>query len=638
MVRETSMSIGIHRKFHRGRTILTVVAALSLLMFLDACKRPHAGGGEEVVVELVRAGRHDEALARLDEHGDDEKAVRLRVAILSFQGRTPEAVEALVDGRSPDAGTDALLMEGIWLSSYPPSMRPDPLAVARVEQADTPFGTFTTRAVRQALEHERDTLVPESRLMDLVRLLGPRHVDTHVQTLRQLVEQKKRPAIRYGALEALVATSTPAAARAMAEVAREFAVSQLMQRHVLDALARDPQMGVELAVELLDSPHGPVRARAAGILRDAAGKQATGLLAQSSRIEATAALAGRGEGTGTQLASLQAHLESLETPLERSRFIGLMRETAGPAMVPIICQEALAPEPGVATTALSLLSSMGEVSGAPCIVEAAGSENQTVARAALRALLDVPAKGQEDALMGILEEALEKEDETTACLAIGALGNTGSSDASEVLDDLLESDTDRIRVSAAVALYHMGRDDVLPTVEEAFEDDTGPWAIYSYFEWRLLATSPDERTIPLLGRAVEEGNPSLRDKVLEGLADSGHPESIFLTERYVLSRIANPSLEFRNPAAGKVAHIAKTVLEKIGRGGDGKPRRKLLARMLGSTDTYLVAVALRQLEIRDGSWARKQARAVMEEAKDPWLVLEAVRCLALLAASKRPEG
>jgi len=254
----------------------------------------------------------------------------------------------------------------------------------------------------------------------------------------------------------------------------------------------------------------------------------------------------------------------------------------------------------------------------------------------LRLLIDIPAPAHMKDLAAAVRAATAANDAITAALGAAAIGRAGGPEAEKVLAGLLESDEPRVRASAAVALFHLGHDEVKPVVEEAFLDTKGPWSHDDYMEWRLLALDPAEREMPLVTRAVTEGNPSLRDQTLGGIMESLHPEAVFLLERTQLERYGETSLEFRPPESGKVLPLCIDILDRMESNVDAEGRRALLARLASSGDAFLVAVGLRLLEPGDGGWAEQSAMTVLRDSKDPWLRLEAVRTLALLAAAGEP--
>jgi HEAT repeat protein len=612
------------------------LAACVVLASPGGCKhKVGTGTGTDPVLELIRTGHHQQALelveGRIASDATDVASHDLRVSLLSSMGRTPEAASAYVERVQAGGGQDALLLEHVVLSSYPSLMRAD---AARVTTRTNPphFGEMTASAVKLALARKPDELVPEQRVADLVGLMGIDGDDHNLEALVDLVEQKTRPAIRYAALRAVVEIGTPAAAQALADIARQFEASQLMQRQILDAAALRPALDPSLAAGLLSSPHLPVRSRAAGALRHSTHPKASSYLREHESIEALAALLGRGEAKPDTLQILRTHVSSLGSPLERSRFIGLLRETAGDATVPLGCDLAISDEPAAATSAISLLAYIGHDSAGPCLAQAAMTDKEPIRHAALRALIDIPAPEQVPDLIGLTDFAIGAGDTTTAALAIGAIGRAGTEPARTYLDRLRDSPERSIRSATGIALYHLGSDDALDLVEEAFEDQTGPWAIYSFFEWRLLARDPDERTLPLVERAVLEGNPSMRDKVLESLIEQRLPQAVFLLEASRLPKMKDFSLEHRNAGEGKVSWVTDTVLSQMRQRQDAEGRRVLLEKLLESDDLYLSAVALRHFETADGKWAVEQCMKLMKDAQDPWLRLEATRSLAIVMA------
>ncbi len=611
---------------HAPRTMLALVLVV-LVTMPQAC-RPKRESSLDRAIGLVRAGRHAEAIDVASQDPADLALADLRTALLCHQGRTLEAMDAYLS--RPATAHDALLLEDIILSSFAPEMRPDPLLVVGARTERPPAGWMTAQAIDRTVDLPPDTLVPETRLVDLVDSLGAPGKDAPLADLERLVAQREHPALRRAALVALARIGTAQSTALLGRLAESYAQSQLMLRQILDAMATNPAAGAAVAAALLESPHEAVRSRAAGVLRHSTDPAASALLAASGRPEAMAALIGREEAPAGTAEKLEATWNTTSTALDRARFVGLLRETAGPGTVPLACLAAVSTEPGVAIGAVQLLSFLGHPSAGACLVSAASSEDRNVRLAALRALVDVPATDRMDELEALLEDALAEDSPTEASLAVAAVGRAGTQRAVTLLSPLLESESEPVRASAAVTLYHLGRDETRPQVEEVFENKTGPWEIYAFFEWRLLASHPDERTLPLLDRAVVEGNPSLRDKVLEAMVDRQSPEAIFMMQSSRVGRTGATTLEAHGVAEGKVSFVASQVLDGMQRDGDAKGRTELLGRLLASGDDYLGAVALRHMRISDQPWAGQMAREVMTGAADPWFRLEAVRCLYTL--------
>jgi hypothetical protein len=215
---------------------------------------------------------------------------------------------------------------------------------------------------------------------------------------------------------------------------------------------------------------------------------------------------------------------------------------------------------------------------------------------------------------------------------VAAIGRAGGEEAVAILEKLLTSEKPRVKAAATVALFHLGDDGVMPAIEEAIANKEGPWDMNEHVEWALLATDPDERTLPIVRRAVIEGNPSVRDKALSTLIEDRHPEGIFLLEKVQLERYGDVSLEFRSPGAGKVFGTCLNVMQRLQEEGDADGRRALLERLASSEDAYLRAVGLRLMTHEDAPWALEKAASMLEQEDDPWMRLEAVRTLAVIVA------
>jgi HEAT repeat protein len=610
-----------------------VLAAGLVAVSCQTCAPPRLSDGE--LPEAIRSGRHEQAVRlirrRIDAGDDDPALARALVVLLARRGRTGEAADAYLRHVEPGDTHAAVLLEAIVVGAFDPSSCPDPLRV--LDGAGAAYGDATVRVVQRALSAPASGTEGPAREADLVGLLAVGGDDSHLEALDAFTSQSGSPAVRRAALHALARIGTPAAEQVLVSLARRFSRSQLMQRHVIAAAATNSGFGARLGAFLLESDHAGVRSRAAGLLARTRDPAATELLARAGGPEALAARVARGEAPETAVEELDAHRESLSTPLDRVRFIGLVRETGAAELAPLLCAEAATDEPGVATSAIQVLATIGSTEAAECLVEAAASDDPAIVRTALRALVDVPATGSVGDLVSLMERAEEEGDPLAAGLAAAALGRAGGDRAETALEAALESRTDRIRRAAAVALWYMGREDVIGVVEEVFEDRSGPWSTRSYQEWRLLAARPDERTVGLLERAVREGNPSLRDKVLEALVDHARPEAVFLVHDHASASLAHVPRERRSLAGGPVGRAASAALEACARRDDADGRRELLARMIDSGDAFLAAVALRNLAPADDPWATRRLRRLLEQSGDPWLRLEAVRTLALLRAA-----
>jgi len=328
---------------------------------------------------------------------------------------------------------------------------------------------------------------------------------------------------------------------------------------------------------------------------------------------------------------LAEYADSLATPLDKARFLDLMREISSSLTVDIVCKLALDADAGVATNAAHTLGQIGDEAAAPCLLEAARSEDKNVRITALKMLVIIPA-GSTAELHAIAKSAARAKDVTSEALAAAAIGRVGGDEAAAILGKLLESDRPRVKAAAALALFCLGNDEVKDTVEEAFGQKEGPWDMNQHYEWRLVAHDPDERSLPLVERAVAEGNPSLREKTLSALIDASHPEGIILLEKAQLERYDNVSLEFRSPGGGKVFGLSINVMRRLHEEGDDDGRRALLERLVASKDIYLRAIGLRHMTHEDAPWAMEKAMSMLEQEHDPWLRLEAVRTLAVILA------
>lgn len=588
---------------------------------------------------LISSGSYDKALAALDAEIAQGKASPgardLRVVLLAREGRTPEAMNAYAARLESGGAQDALLLEAIMLSSYPPEVRMDP---ARYRNPDTrpAYGVSTHEAIKLLLGPELKGKVPRTRLSDLVGLLVVPGGNEFLEVLEECIDQRSEPAVRTAALTGLAKVGTPEAVSLLGDIGERFQVSNIMMRHVLDVLALMPRASPDLAASLLENDNQRVRAKAAGVLSRSEVTKADELLRASPSVEAMAALVARGSAPEGTLEKIGEHVAALEKPLDKARFLDLVRENPTEKLVDVVCRLALEEDPGVATNAANALGKIGHPSAGPCLLEAARSQDENIRLSALKNLVEIPVPEHVAELLAIERSAVKSEDETGASLAAAAIGRAGGEEAEAILADLMESDSTKVRGAAALALFHLGHDEVRATVEEVFEHTEGPWGLHDYYEWRLVALDPDDRTLPLVARAVVEGNPALRDKALGSIMDGRHPESIFLLEKVQLKRYEDMSLEFRHPATGKVYGLSLMVLRRLDEEGDAKGRRRLLERLLGSEDVYLRALGLRHLELGDGPWAVKSASDIMREQEDPWLRLEAVRTLAVIEAERLP--
>jgi HEAT repeat protein len=453
-----------------------------------------------------------------------------------------------------------------------------------------------------------------------------------LDAIDRFVDQKTEPAVRMTALMGLARIGTPAAVERLEGIATRFSVSNIMLRNLLDVLAEMPDARPDLAARLLDDRTERVRARAAGVLAHSRSGAADGLLAASGAVEARFALMARQSAPEGTMQDLEAHVRSLETPLAKARLLDVLREVGGEANVPLVCILVADPDAGVSTNASHTLGRIASAAGAPCLVEAARSENETIRLTALKNLQLVPAVDQLADLEKIVRKARAAGDETTAALGIAAIGRAGGPEAESFLEGMIGARETRIRIASAVALFALGNDEAGTVAEEVFEQTEGPWGINDHVEWGLLAQRIDGRTLPLVERAVEEGNPSLREKVLGALMDARSPDAVFLLEHVQLERWGDTTLEYRHPGSGKVYGFTSAVLGEMGRRGDGAGRRDLLGRLLDSQDAFMRALGLRFLLPSDGEWAASRASGALGSETDPWLRLEAVRALAVLAA------
>jgi HEAT repeat protein len=493
------------------------------------------------------------------------------------------------------------------------------------------YGQATHQALVKLLGPELKGQVPRSRLADLVSLLAIAGRNEAIDALVECVDQRTEPLVRMASLTALATIGTPEAVETLGDIADRFKVSTIMLRHVLDALALVPDADPEVAAPLLDNENQRVRTMAAGILARSKDPRADALLLASGTVEARVALLARGsapEGTREQVAE---HVASLAKPLDKARFLDLMREISSSETLEVVCTLARDPDPGVATNAAHTLGHIGDAAAAPCLVEAARSDDRNIRVTALKMLVSLPADSPAE-LQAIARTAAKQEDVSSEAIATAAIGRAGGEEAETILARLLESEQPRVKAAAAVALFALGDDGVMPSIEEAIADTEGPWDMNEHTEWSLLAAAPDERTLPVVRRAIDKGNPSLRDKALSALLEARHPEGIFLLEKVQLERYGDVSLEFRSPGAGKVFGTSIGVMQRLRDEGDADGRRALLERLVASEDAYLRAVGLRLMTHEDAPWALEQALAMLEQEDDPWMRLEAVRTLAVIVA------
>ena len=611
------------------RVIPAVLCILAVLGCRTKVSEPPARG----LADLVAAGKYAPALERVQAAiGSGNAEARdhdLEVALLSRQGATPEAMDAYVRRASAGQPHDALLLEAVMLSSYPPDTRLDPALLLGPERPA--YGQTTRKALVTLLGPELKGQVPRYRLADLVTLLVAPGRNESLDALDECVDQRTEPLVRMTALTGLATVGTPEAVERLAGIADRFKVSNIMMRHVLDTLVLVPDGAPDAAALLLENDNQRVRTKAAAVLAHSRHPRAEELLLASKAIEARAALVARGSTSGDARAQVEEHASSLTTPLEKARFLDLMREISSNQTLEIVCKLALDPDPGVATNAAHTLAQLDDVASAPCLVEAARSDEPNVRTTALKMLVSVPAPSAAQ-VHAIARSAARQGDVTAEALATAAIGRAGGEEAVEILGKLLTSERARVKAAAAVALFHLGDDAVRPRVEEVFGETQGPWDMNQHYEWRLLATDPDERSLPLVSRAVEEGNPSLREKVLTPLIDARHVEGIFLLEKVQLERYGDTSLEFRSPGGGKVFGLTINVFRRLEQEGDAEGRRALLERLVASEDIYLRAVGLRHMTHADAPWALDTALSMLEKETDPWLRLEAVRTLAVVLA------
>jgi HEAT repeat protein len=602
-----------------------LIPVILCTLLLTCCKNKQNPPAAERLPDLLAAGRYAPALEMARAEGERD----LEVMLLARQGSTPEAMDAYVRRLADGLPHDAILLEAVMLSSYPPAVRMDP---ALLLEPDRPaYGQATHQALVQLLAPELKGQVPRNRLADLVGLLAIAGRNDAIDALVECVDQRTEPLVRMTALTALATIGTPEAVETLGEIADRFKVSTIMLRHVLDALALVPDANPEVASSLLDNENQRVRTKAAGILARSKDPRADALLLASGTVEARVALLARGtgpEGTREQVAE---HVASLAKPLDKARFLDLMREISSSETLDVVCTLARDPDPGVATNAAHTLGHIGDEAAAPCLVEAARSDDKNIRITALKMLVSLPADSAAE-LLAIARTAAKQEDVTSEAIATAAIGRAGGDDAVSILEKLLESEQPRVRDAAAVALFSLGDDGVMSTIEKAIADTEGPWDMNQHTEWILLGTDPDERTLPIVRKAVNEGNPSLRDKTLSALLEARHPEGIFLLEKVQLERYGDVSLEFRSPGSGKVFGTSIGVMQRLQEEGDADGRRALLERLVASEDAYLRAVGLRLMTHEDAPWALDKATSMLEQEDDPWMRLEAVRALAVIVA------
>ncbi len=610
-----------------------VIPIVLCVLALTGCKNKDRPPAAETLPALLESGRYEPALeqvqAAIGSGGASAADRDLEVALLAWRGSTPEAMDAYV--RRIEAGQphDGLLLEAVTLSSYPPQVRLDPALLVRPERQA--YGTATRQALVALLGPELKGQVPRPRLADLVGLLVVEGRNESLDALEECVDQKVEPLVRMTALSGLATVGTPEAVERLGAITDRFKISNIMMRHVLDVFELVPEARPDAAAALLANENQRVRTKAAAVLAHSSHPRADELLLASDAVEAKTALLARGsapEGTAQIVAE---HAGSLVTPLEKARFLDLMREISSNRMLDVICALARDADPGVATNAAHTLGAIGDAAGAPCLVEAARSDDPNIRVTALKMLVLIPAPSAGE-IHQIARSAAREEDVTSQALAAAAIGRAGGPEAAAILEKLMESEQPRVRAAAALALFHLGDDGVRPTVEEAFTEKQGPWDMNQHYEWRLVASDPDERTLPLVRRAVIEGNPSLREKTLSALIDAEHPEGIFLLEKVQLERYADVSLEFRSPGAGKVFGLSIKVMQRLQEAGDADGRRALLERLVASQDVYLRAIGLRHMTHGDAPWATDTALSMLRTEKDPWLRLEAVRTLAVILA------
>ncbi len=613
------------------RVISIVLCALAL----TGCKNKDRPPAADRLPDLLEAGRYAPALemvqASIGSGRADAADHDLEVALLARQGATPEAMDATVHRIEAGQPHDGLLLEAVMLSSYPPDVRLDPALLMRPERPA--YGVTTRQALVRLLGPELSGQVPRARLADLVSLLVVEGRNESLDALEECVDQRTEPLVRMTALAGLATVGTPEAVERLGGIADRFKISNIMMRHVLDILALLPGARPDAAAALLENANQRVRTKAASILAHSSDPRADELLLASDAMEAKIALLARGsapEGTGEIVAG---HVDSLATPLEKARFLDLMREVSSSKMLDLVCKLALDADAGVATNAAHTLGQIGDAAAAPCLMKAARSNDENIRITALKMLVIIPG-GSAAEIHEIAKSAARAQDVTSEAIAAAAIGRAGGEDAAAILGKLLESERPRVRAAAALALFHLGDDEVRATVEEAFGQKKGPWDMNQHYEWRLVAGDPDERTLPLVRRAVIEGNPSLREKTLSALIDAEHPEGIFLLEKVQLERYEDVSLEFRSPGSGKVYGLSIKVMERLQAAGDADGRRALLERLVSSQDTYLRAIGLRHMTHEDGPWARDKALSMLEKEDDPWLRLEAVRTLAVILAGE----
>ncbi len=624
----------------RRRQGVTVVLALaSLAVLQDAGCRPRVVPIATKAVQACREGKYEGALAILEPgagaSGEDPGARDLRIALLARLGRIPEAMDAYSARTGGGAPHDPLLLEALLLGAFPEGMRVDPVAVAGGGRRPEP-GSATESALAVAVRAPAAApgadAFPWPRLAWLLGVLAIPGRDASLGALEPLVTQKRAPLLRGAALDAHAQICTRAAVERLGRYAERFSTSTIMQRQILDVIARFPASGAAQAAALLGSKDQSVRARAAGVLVRTGDADADGLLRASDTIEAKAALLARNPSEPGAGDALLEHLKSLGTPLEISRFLVLVDETGGEGMLPLLCEAAHSADPGVATTAIQIMSNDPAPLSGACLVDVAMAAKPGILEAAAIALVSVPATGREADLAKLVDGLWQQGNSQLAAVGAGALGRTGGADAERILLEMLRSGETRTRRAASVALLHLGHEEVLPTVLEVFDETQGPWDLLSHVEWRLLAGDPGTHG-DLVARAVREGNPNLRDKVLEVLVARLDPVAIPLVEEVQLGRLEGVPLEARVPGDDRVASLARLIVDDMSLRGDGQGRRGVIEDLLGSDDPYLVLVGLHLIEPGDRGWAMARAEEVLAGNGDPWLRLEAVRALAILTAS-----
>ncbi|MBI4577730.1 MAG: HEAT repeat domain-containing protein [Planctomycetes bacterium] len=351
-----------------------------------------------------------------------------------------------------------------------------------------------------------------------------------------------------------------------------------------------------------------------------------------------------GGGAGAVLPARLAAVLGTEAPsVERALDLDALRgaEPADPARLVELARDASHPE--VRASALARLGTArpGTPATARALLDGLGDESPLVRRAAVQSLAALgPAEG------GAVRGALTDGDPAVRAAALGVVAGWGDEDAPAVVARGLVDPEPRVRQSAARALA--GLDPATPAAREVARSALGPLAapealallgrggdpddlplaldhledadprarVQALLAARRLAAT--EGALPHLFEALHTGEPALRSRALEVLADR-HPGPAAPS---VLASFSDAAAEVRRTAA-RAAASARVP------GAEGP-----LVELLGDGDPSVVVAAADALAELRAAPAAAPLRGLLSHGS-PQVRSAARRALDLLARAPR---